>query len=868
MNTSASIDERRLTRTVTGIALGIALFTVIALPLTFGWLNYRADSDRLDIEAAALATGVTTVINSAPDMWQFATVHMTAALEVTIGDSSSAEHRRVVDTQGKVIAASGATLAAPVLERAATLYDSGQPVGQLVIARSMRPLLLQTVLVAVLGLLLGLAIFLTLRVLPLRALDRSLRSLRESERQYRQMIEASPDASCLHVDGRIVLANPTFVRLMHADSAESLVGRPFISLLPQDSQAPMAASIDRLYLSQGTTALNTTTVAEPVLECEFLQDSGTRVPVEVGAAPYRYQGRPGAFVTVRDITARKQAEIELLLYRDELEDQVVARTAELQHAKEVAEAASLAKSQFLATMSHEIRTPMNGVLGMNELLMGSNLDAQQRHWAKAVHTSGQHLLGVINDILDFSKIESGHLQLESMDFHLADLVEEAIAMFAQPAEQKGLELAAHFVPTDAALQVRGDPFRLRQVLANLLGNAIKFTKEGEVVVRLQALDSDADTVRVRLAVRDSGIGIAQHAQTSVFEQFSQADGSTTREFGGTGLGLSICQRLLELMGSRLELQSTLGVGSEFSMLLALPRGQLAQLVRPSTETLNAARALVVDDNSTNLEILRQQLSDWHMRVACALNGESALALLREAARAGDPYRLVVLDMHMPGMDGLSVAQAIKADVALAASRVMMLTSTHGKSLQRDRELAGILRHVTKPVRRGDLLRVVCETLLSGAPVASAARAPHSAVYSLPGTAQAATADMTGHVLVVEDNRINQTLAQALLEKMGLQVTLANDGKEAVTLTLAQHFDLILMDCQMPVMDGFEATRQIRTSPDNLCLRVPIVALTANAMDGDSQRCLDVGMDDFLGKPYTRAQVTAMVQRWLHQVHSC
>lgn len=549
----------------------------------------------------------------------------------------------------------------------------------------------------------------------------------------------------------------------------------------------------------------------------------------------------------------QERDAKLANHLDHLEDEVTNRTKELMHAKEAAEAASKTKSEFLATMSHEIRTPMNGILGMTELLLHSPLNENQRHFAETVQQSGQHLLTIINDILDFSKIESGHMELETIDFDLVKMIEDTLAMFIQSADQKGLELAAQFTPPNVPLTVRGDPFRLRQVIANLLNNAIKFTSRGEIIVRTTIHELTDQRINITICVEDTGIGIAQELHDKIFQHFSQADGSTTRQFGGTGLGLTICKRILELMEGRIRVESIPGHGSKFWVELCLEKTQTEQCVSFSIAALRNIKVLVVDDNQTNREILKLQLQNWHMKVTCVENAEQALQLMHQAWEDHEPFHLAILDMHMPKTNGLQLAHKIKENAHLAKTRLMMLTSTHKNANRLALENIGILRCVNKPIRQMELFSVICEVMERNL--------KQSTDVPIPEPASSLSPCMEGKVLLAEDNLVNQEVAKAMLSKLDLTVHIANNGQDAVALALKNNYDLILMDCQMPVMDGYEATSQIRAQQNN-SQRVPIVALTANATEFDRSDCLHAGMDDFLSKPYSFDQLRKIILCWL------
>ncbi len=640
------------------------------------------------------------------------------------------------------------------------------------------------------------------------------------------IVNSSADAIVgLTPDGVIVSWNPGAEQLYGYTAAEAMgrdAGFYIPSHLQQAEETVMAT------VREGGQVHN--------FETERVRRDGSIVPVSVTVSPIiDSAGVRGIAKIARDITERRAAEAELLA------------------AREAALESSRLKSEFLATMSHEIRTPMNGVIGLTSLLLQTPLDEVQRQYADGVRAAGEDLLALINDILDFSKLEAGRVELEPAPFDPRRLLNEVAGLLAEQAQGKGLELIAHCQPDVPALLL-GDARALRQILLNLLSNAVKFTAEGEVAVLATAESAEAGNGpgggRVRFEVRDTGIGIAPEQQELIFDAFAQADASTTRRYGGTGLGLAICRRLTEAMGGRIGVSSRAAEGSVFWLSVPLAAVDAPSSLEPD-ELPAGLRILIVDDSATNRLVLENQLKAWRTEPETASDALAALSRLHTAAAEGRPFDLAVLDMFMPGTDGLRLAKAVGRDPVLASTSLLLLTSA-GQPDQAELEKAGIREWLSKPVRSSELYdriaRLIAARRTQRAPAAPAAPAPPSAPAA------------RGRVLIVEDNEVNQLVAKSMAESLGYSVDVVDDGTAAVEATAQGEYAAVLMDCHMPVMDGFAATEAIRARGGR-DQALPIIAMTAGAADRDRERCLAAGMNDYLPKPVDMAELETTLARW-------
>jgi len=629
-------------------------------------------------------------------------------------------------------------------------------------------------------------------------------------------------------DGLLEFVNPAFAKMI-SSSPEKLVGVSPFDLI--DEQSIPTLQENRARQRDGETT---------IYEVSLIDGDGLAVPVLVTAVPRWRQGRiKGTIAVLTDLAERKQFEAELLA------------------ASHAAEEGSRAKSEFLANMSHEIRTPMNGIIGMSDLLLETDLDSEQIEYAETVRRSGEVLLSVINDILDFSKIEAGRLELEQVPFAPTSLVEEVCELFSEKAQRKNLELVGWIDPKVPAALL-GDPVRLTQVLNNLVSNALKFTESGEIVVRLDAGEADDDGVCLRVSVTDTGIGVTPESQEKLFQSFRQADSSTTRRYGGTGLGLAICKQLTELMGGEIGLNSETGAGSEFWFTLRLRPAQALPEAMDLPD-LSGQRILVVDDNATNLRVLEMQLAPTRATIISVDAPERAFRLLTRGVDNGMPFDLAILDAQMPVMDGFELTRRLRQDSRTERLSLILLTSLSGSEHREEMEQLGI-EYVRKPARKSKLYDRIVRLL----PTKSS-----TTHRDLNGTAKGSASGEAPplpannlRILVVEDNRVNQRVALRLLQRRGFTADLATNGLEAIECLAEAPYDLIFMDCQMPEMDGFEATRVIRQGEEGSDSHVPIIAMTANAMEGDRENCLAAGMDDYISKPVQVDVLGQTLERWV------
>jgi two-component system sensor histidine kinase/response regulator len=676
-----------------------------------------------------------------------------------------------------------------------------------------------------------------------------LRSERErlaaSEQRFRATIESAPAAMVMiDASGRVALVNRETEKLF-GYQRDKLLGEPVEVLLPERFRPQHPGLRDGFFARPQPRRMGAGR------DLFGRRKDGSEFPVEIGLNPVETD--EGLFVlsTVVDITARKRLEDAQRRLNEDLERRVHQRTAELEVARDAAQVASRAKSEFLANMSHEIRTPLNAVIGLTELVLQSSLSDEQSQRLGVVMDSAEVLLSILNDILDFSKIEDGKLGLETVAFQIHDMVGDTLRPLAMRAERKGIELLC-FVDPALPHELSGDPGRLRQVISNLVQNAIKFTERGEIVVRVEP-EAIGETERVRFSVSDTGIGIAPRQLGRLFEPFEQGDSSTTRRFGGSGLGLAICRQLVELMRGQISAESAPGEGSTFRFSARLGVPERSTAIDRALLPLAGTRVLIVDDNATNRYILDRVTRAVSMQPVLAASAEEGLAEL--ARCAGDPIRLLICDLHMPDVDGFGLVERVRADARFDALAILLLTSAGDTGDLERCEALRVAARLVKPIHQPELLAWIARAL--------GISAPSSTALASPRAEDRPRAELPPlRILLVEDSEANRRVALAMLDGLGHRVSLASDGREALARVAAERFDAVLMDVQMPTMDGLAATAAIRAREAGSGAHLPIVAMTAHALHGDREKCLAAGMDDYVSKPVRRRSLLDALARAL------
>lgn len=685
-------------------------------------------------------------------------------------------------------------------------------------------------------------------------LRRTEEGLRESEELFRTISMSAHDAIIkLDNEGNISYWNRAAEEIFQYREDEA-VGRNLHTLLAPAKFHSAHFKAFRVFRKTGQGA-----AIGKTLELAAIRKNGEEFPIELSLSAVQVRGRWEGIGILRDITERKKVEEELRRSNLLLEEAVAkAHQLALQ-----ADMANKAKSEFLANMSHEIRTPMNGILGMTELLLNTSLGDDQRRYTEIVRSSGETLLDLINDILDFSKIEAGRLELEIIDFDLQSMLDNLCSTLAIKAQEKGLEFICAEGPEVPAI-LQGDPGRLRQILTNLVGNAIKFTRSGEVTIRVTVEEETDDEALLRFSVHDTGIGIPREKFAILFDKFSQVDASTTRQYGGTGLGLAISKQLSTLMGGEIGVNSEKGKGSEFWFTARLKKSCTGENLRaPLLSSMQGVHVLIVDDNATNREVLRIQVASWGMIPSEAADGPTALQMLYQAIDTDRVYRLALIDMQMPDMDGEELGRTIRSDRRLDATGLVLMTSMGKRGDAQRVENAGFSAYLSKPVRPSELRACLATVLMHRKEPIELQ--PIVTRHSLRDIYRHYTQDQEkkASILIVEDNIINQKVAQEIITRFGLKSDIVSNGAEAVKALASVPYDLVLMDIQMPVMDGIEASRAIR-SPDSGVMnsQIPIIAMTAYALEGDREKCLEAGMNDYLSKPVNPQAMAKALERWL------
>ncbi len=843
-----------VSRVTTLIAGVIAATITLLAPFGYYHVSLQHIEHNMAVDNEFTADSITEIVARNPNTWRFEEARLSEILHHRL-KRSTIETYRVVDMQGMVVSEVVAETPPPVIVRRDQIFDAGVQVAWIELSRSIQPLVVHSIQVAFLFSLIGALVFIVLRLIPMRAVTRAYQNMIRSELRYRTLFSAMREGLGLFEtirdkDGRLVSfrlidANPVFLRINGCGLNE---------LLGADGE----------HIMGGAFLVHLADIASVMDDNQTFQFENKDAAQGRHYQVFVFAPMPDTFATlIEDVTERKSAKEKLQDFSNELQQ----KNADLEAALISAEAATLAKSEFLANMSHEIRTPLNGIIGMTEVIFDTHLDDNQWNILSTLKTEVNALHGIINDILDFSKIEAGKLAFDLMPFDLRVAVEDVAASLAARAAQKGLELSC-FISPGIPPYLIGDPGRLKQILRNLADNALKFTPAGEIGISVDLAEDTGESVRVRFAVQDTGIGIPSDKQSIIFENFTQVDSSTTRKYGGTGLGTSIAKHLAEMMGGEIDLKSQPGQGSTFcfSAVFEKQAAPKAALAICKAADLKGKRVLVVDDNRTNRQVLKKYLKTWGCRTTEAAGGPEALVRLMQACQEADAFDLILMDMQMPDMDGFDTAHEIRTTQGISGIPIVVLTSDGRRGDGSDCKRLGIRGYLTKPVRRNELYDV-CVTIMGDCTEAQA----------VPQTITRCTLSEDNRrkiqILLAEDYPSNQKAVMQYLQSAGYRADLATDGREAVAAAKLKQYDLIFMDVQMPEMDGFEATADIRAHEMKISIpgntvHVPIIAMTAHAMKGYRELCLERGMDDYIAKPALKMDILSMVETWTGKEPVC
>ncbi|TAL25426.1 MAG: response regulator [Nitrospirae bacterium] len=853
--------QKTLSRKITLFAGFIVVLFVAGIPAGYFMSSYQYMAGDLQADVGFIAHDISGIISRNPEMWQYENIRLLEIISKA-EDVNLDEETRVLQMDGTVVVEMDRHVRRPVIKKQVVIYDSGVPIGKVEMHQSLVPLIGRTFFIGLGAFVMGGLVFHVLKSMPLKALIKAEEDMRASEERYRDLFESASDLiQIIAPDGTIRFVNRAWrEKLGYKESG--IENMSFFNVVHPDERQRFAKFFEDLLSGKKINNVETKFVTRD-----------NRTVMLVGNIDCNFKdGKPVMFRGIfHDITQRKEAEDALQKTLEDMEFKsgelenayikIEANRNELIEAKRAAEDANRLKSEFLANMSHEIRTPMNGIMGMTALALNTELTEEQRDYLNNAQKSAYALLDIINNILDFSKIEASKLSLDVIDFNLRLTVEGVADILAPQASEKGLELAC-LVHHDVPSLVKGDSGRIRQILLNLGSNAVKFTAKGEVILRAEVKEETDGFVTIYFSITDTGTGIAEEKKKAIFDAFVQADGSTTRLYGGTGLGLAISRKLVNMMGGEIGVESEPGKGSRFWFTVTFEKQEVKDAIKEDAfPDIGAMRILIADDNETNRTILIKMLEGFGCEAEAVSGGSQAIKALKEAAHSGNPFRVLLLDMQMPGMDGEQASIIIKNTSEIKDTAIIIITSLGGRGDVAYLKEIGCSGYLVKPVKQSLLFDTIAATV--------SAEGPMEKVGAKPAVITKYTIEETKfrniRFLIAEDNPISRQFVVTMLKKAGYgNVDVAANGRLAVEAVDKNKYDIILMDVQMPELDGFEATKIIREKEDSKRRNI-IIAITAHALKGDRERCIEAGMDDYIAKPVNPQEMFGIIKKWARSI---